>query len=184
MQTQNSIVCTGSSQMPSDSSSRPPSSTKQKFRFDKENSFRQRIWKLWLVIFAGVLTAAFTTSMVQADEASDRKETRAVIEAQLEAFKQGDGPKAFSYATPNIQTMFGDAETFMKMVREGYDVVVKPVTVRFVKFETDGMNALHAVQMIDRQKTLWNVYYVLQKRPDGTWRISSCETEKAETDLI
>ena len=159
--------------MPSDSSSRPPSSTKQKFRFDKENSFRQRIWKLWLVIFAGVLTAAFTTSMVQADEASDRKETRAVIEAQLEAFKQGDGPKAFSYATPNIQTMFGDAETFMKMVREGYDVVVKPVTVRFVKFETDGMNALHAVQMIDRQKTLWNVYYVLQKRPDGTWRISS-----------
>ena len=94
--------------MPSDSSSRPPSSTKQKFRFDKENSFRQRIWKLWLVIFAGVLTAAFT----------------------------------------------------------------------------DGMNALHAVQMIDRQKTLWNVYYVLQKRPDGTWRISSCETEKAETNLI
>lgn len=170
--------------MPSDSSSRPPSSTKQKFRLDKENSFRQRIWKLWLVIFAGVLTAAFTTSMVQADEASDRKETRAVIEAQLEAFKQGDGPKAFSYATPNIQTMFGDAETFMKMVREGYDVVVKPVTVRFVKFETDGMNALHAVQMTDRQKTLWNVYYVLQKRPDGTWRISSCETEKAETNLI
>ena len=122
--------------------------------------------------------------MVQADEASDRKETRAVIEAQLEAFKQGDGPKAFSYATPNIQTMFGDAETFMKMVCEGYDVVVKPMTVRFVKFETDGMNALHAVQMIDRQKTLWNVYYVLQKRPDGTWRISSCETEKAETNLI
>jgi len=170
--------------MPSDSSSCPPSSTTQKFRLDKENSFRQRIWKLWLVIFAGVLTAAFTTSMVQADEASDRKETRAVIEAQLEAFKQGDGPKAFSYATPNIQTMFGDAETFMKMVREGYDVVVKPVTVSFVKFETDGMNALHAVQMIDRQKTLWNVYYVLQKRPDGTWRISSCETEKAETNLI
>ena len=157
---------------------------RRKQRLDKENSFRQKIWKLWLVVFAAGLAAAFTTSMAQADESKDRKESRAVIEAQLEAFKQGDSAKAFSYATPNIQTMFGDAETFMQMVREGYDVVVKPVTVRFVKFETDGMNALHAVQMIDRQKTLWNVYYVLEKRSDGTWRISSCETEKAETDLI
>ena len=157
---------------------------RRKQRLDKENSFRQKIWKLWLVVFAAGLAAAFTTSMAQADETKDRKESRAVIEAQLEAFKQGDSAKAFSYATPNIQTMFGDAETFMQMVREGYDVVVKPVTVRFVKFETDGMNALHAVQMIDRQRTLWNVYYVLEKRSDGTWRISSCETEKAETDLI
>lgn len=157
---------------------------RRKQRLDKENSFRQKIWKLWLVVFAAGLAAAFTTSMAQADETTDRKESQAVIEAQLEAFKQGDSAKAFSYATPNIQTMFGDAETFMQMVREGYDVVVKPVTVRFVKFETDGMNALHAVQMVDRQKTLWNVYYVLEKRSDGTWRISSCETEKAETDLI
>lgn len=157
---------------------------RRKYRLDKENSVRQRIWKLWLVIFAGVLTAAFTTSLTHASEAEDQKETRAVIEAQLEAFQQGDAPKAFSYATPNIQTMFGDAATFMQMVRDGYDVVYRPASVRFVKFETDGMNALHAVQMIDRQKTLWNVYYVLQKRPDGSWRISSCETEKAETDLI
>lgn len=151
---------------------------------DKENSFRQRIWKLWLVIFAGVLTAAFTTSLTHAGEAEDQKESRAVIEAQLEAFQKGDAPKAFSYATPNIQTMFGDADKFMQMVRDGYDVVYRPASVRFVKFQTDGMNALHAVQMIDRQKTLWNVYYVLHKRPDGSWRISSCETEKAETDLI
>lgn len=157
---------------------------RRKIKLDREASIRQRIWKLWLLIFAAGLAAAFSTSMAQADQATDQQESRAVIEAQLEAFKQGDSAKAFSYATPNIQTMFGDAETFMQMVRDGYDVVVKPANVRFVKFETDGANALHAVQMIDRQKTLWNVYYVLQKRPDGSWKISSCETEKAETDLI
>ncbi|MCE2746988.1 MAG: DUF4864 domain-containing protein [Burkholderiales bacterium] len=157
---------------------------RRKQALDKENSLRQRIWKLWLVIFAGVLTAAFTTSLAQADETADRQQSRAVIEAQLEAFKQGDAPKAFSYATPNIQTIFGDADTFMKMVRDGYDMVYRPASVRFVKFETDGMNALHAVQMIDHQKTLWNVYYLVEKRPDGTWKISSCEAEKAETDLI
>lgn len=157
---------------------------RRKQTLDKESSIRQKIWKLWLIIFAVGLAAAFTTSLGQAGEPEDQKESRAVIEAQLEAFKQGDSAKAFSYATPNIQTMFGDAETFMQMVRDGYDVVLQPSLVRFVKFQTDGTSALHAVQMIDRQKTLWNVYYVLQKREDGTWRISSCETEKAETDLI
>lgn len=157
---------------------------RRKQTLDKESSFRQKIWKLWLVFFAAALATLLTTSLTHAGETEDKQQTRAVIEAQLEAFKQGDSAKAFSYATPNIQTMFGDADTFMQMVRDGYDVVYRPASVRFVKFETDGMNALHAVQMIDRQKTLWNVYYVLQKRPDGTWRISSCETEKAETDLI
>lgn len=157
---------------------------RRKQTLDKESSFRQKIWKLWLVFFAAALATLFTTSLTHAGETEDKQQTRAVIEAQLEAFKQGDSAKAFSYATPNIQTMFGDADTFMQMVRDGYDVVYRPASVRFVKFETDGMNALHAVQMIDRQKTLWNVYYVLQKRPDGTWRISSCEAEKAETNLI
>lgn len=157
---------------------------RRKQTLDKENSLRQRIWKLWLVIFAGVLTAALSTSLAKASEDAEQQASRAVIEAQIEAFKKGDGPKAFSYATPNIQSIFGDADTFMNMVRNGYDVVYNPTSVRFVKFETQGANALHAVQMIDRQKTLWNVYYVLQKHTDGSWKISSCETEKAETDLI
>lgn len=157
---------------------------RRKPRTDRESSIRQRIWKLWLVFFAAGLAAAFTTSMSHAGEAEDRQNSRAVIEAQLEAFKQGDAPKAFSYATPTIQSFFGNADTFMQMVRDGYDVVLKPASVRFVKFQSDGSSALHAVQMIDRQKTLWNVYYVLQKHTDGCWRIASCETEKAETKLI
>jgi hypothetical protein len=151
---------------------------------DRESSIRQRIWKLWLVFFAAGLAAAFATSMSHAGQAEDQQNSRAVIEAQLEAFKQGDATKAFSYATPTIQRFFGNAENFMEMVRSGYDVVLKPASVRFVKFQSDGSSALHAVQMIDRQKVLWNVYYELQKRPDGSWRIASCEIEKAETNLI
>lgn len=157
---------------------------RRKQHLDKETSLRQKIWKLWLVIFAAGLAAAFTTSISHASEAQDQYDTRLVIEAQLEAFKQGDGVKAFSYAAPTIQTVFGDADTFMQMVRKGYDVVLRPASVRFVKFQSDGLNAAHALQMIDQQKVLWNVYYVLQKTPDGEWKISSCETEKAETKLI
>lgn len=157
---------------------------RRKPRIDRESSIRQRIWKLWLVFFAAGLAAAFTTSMAHAGEAEDRQNSRAVIEAQLEAFKQGNASKAFSYASPTIQSFFGNADKFMQMVRDGYDVVLQPASVRFVKFQSDGSSALHAVQMIDRQKTLWNVYYVLQRHADGSWRIASCETEKAETDLI
>ncbi|HEX4842059.1 MAG TPA: DUF4864 domain-containing protein [Limnobacter sp.] len=160
--------------------SEPPSG---KRFLEKERAFQQKIWKLWLIIFTLGLAAAFTKSAL-ADTTQDQRDTRAVIEAQLAAFQANDSEKAFSFATPNIQTLFGDAATFMQMVKEGYDVVYRPAAVQFVRFETDGANALHVLQMADRNKTLWNVYYVLEKRPDGRWKISSCETEKAATNLI
>ncbi|WP_370264181.1 DUF4864 domain-containing protein [Limnobacter sp.] len=169
--------------MPSSSNDRPAEPPSSKRYLERERAFQQKIWKLWILIFTIGLAAAFTKSAL-ANPEQDQRDTRAVIEAQLAAFKANDGKKAFSYATPNIQTMFGDAATFMNMVREGYDVVYRPDAVRFVRFESDGANALHVLQMTDRHKTLWNVYYVLEKRAEGGWKISSCETEKAATQLI
>lgn len=52
----------GNQQMPDQSKDVP----KRKLRVKNEAGFQQRIWKLWLVIFAAGLAAAFTTSMVQA----------------------------------------------------------------------------------------------------------------------
>ncbi|HEX4880582.1 MAG TPA: DUF4864 domain-containing protein [Limnobacter sp.] len=169
--------------MPSATNERPSIPSSSMRHHEKERAFQQKIWKLWLIIFTLGLAAAFTKSAL-ADTVQDRRDTQAVIEAQLAAFQANDSEKAFSYATPNIQTLFGNAATFMQMVKEGYDVVYRPAAVHFVRFETDGANALHVLQMADRNKTLWNVYYVLEKRPDGRWKISSCETERAATNLI
>ena len=50
---------------------------------------------------------------------------RAVIEAQLDAFRKDDAARAFSLATPGIREAFGSLENFMNMVRSAYAVVYR-----------------------------------------------------------
>lgn len=153
-------------------------------RKEKDTQLFSRIWKTWLAIFAlGLLLAVFQ-SPAKAAQTDDERDTKAVIEGQLSAFKNNDVQRAFDYAAPSIQRAFGNANNFVAMVRQNYAVVFKPASVQFIRYEGNGEFAAHALQMIDQQKVLWNVYYELQRRPQGEWRIFSCEIEKAETDLI
>ena len=56
---------------------------------------------------------------------------RGVIEAQLEAFRADDGAQAFAYASPAIQSIFKNPDTFMSMVRSSYQAVYRPREVEF-----------------------------------------------------
>ena len=49
----------------------------------------------------------------QSVSAADARAVRQVIEAQLDAFKRDDAPRAFSYAAPGIREAFGTPEKFM-----------------------------------------------------------------------
>lgn len=121
---------------------------------------------------------------VQANETTIQKQTRQVIEAQLEAFSQDDGEKAFSFASRNIQVMFENPGNFLEMVKKDYNVVYRPQMVKFVRFISNEEEAAHTVQMVDENKTLWLVYYRLQNTGKTGWKISSCQIEKAKVDLI
>src|SRR6266568_3695810 len=69
--------------------------------------------------FLGALLLAFAAHSAPAQDAvppEDARAVRAVIEAQLDAFRRDDAARAFSLATPGIRATFGDAETFMEMV--------------------------------------------------------------------
>ena len=65
---------------------------------------------------AATLAHAVETKLSKADWQAIRK----VISQQLAALRAEDGDRAFSYASPGIQTQFGDAQTFMAMVRGAY----------------------------------------------------------------
>lgn len=153
---------------------------------NNEDGVFKAIWKWWLLVFALGLAAAFANKALAAtaEAPKDRTESQAVIEAQLKAFQENDAQRAFAYASPSVQRVFGDAGTFLSMVRRDYDVVYRPASVRFVGFERNGRQVAHSVQMIDQSRVLWNVYYLLEKLPEGGWRIFSCDIEKAATDLI
>ncbi|HEY4162815.1 MAG TPA: DUF4864 domain-containing protein [Dongiaceae bacterium] len=61
----------------------------------------------------------------------DQDAIRHVVEAQLAAFQRDDGTAAFGFAAPAIRQKFGDAATFMAMVKSGYPAVYRPKSVAF-----------------------------------------------------
>ncbi len=109
---------------------------------------------------AGLASGAFAQS----------DEIEANISAQIQAFKADDFATAFTFASPNIQRLFGDPENFGIMVRRGYPMVWRPADVRFLELReisgalwqkvmiTDGDGRVHLLdyQMI-RQENGWKI---------------------------
>jgi hypothetical protein len=118
-----------------------------------------------------VFTAARAAPEVTAAEA---KAVRAVIEAQLAAFAADDAEKACSHAAPNIRAMFGTADRFLTMVRQGYPVVYRPASVTFLKPERIEDKLIQRVQMTDAAGESWMVVYELERQADKSWRIAAC----------
>ncbi len=109
---------------------------------------------------AGLVSGAF----------AQNAEIEANISAQIQAFKADDFVTAFTFASPNIQRLFGDPENFGVMVRRGYPMVWRPAEVRFLELReisgalwqkvmiTDGDGRVHLLdyQMI-RQENGWKI---------------------------
>ena len=110
----------------------------------------------------------------QSVSAADARAVRAVIEAQLEAFRRDDAPRAFSYAAPGIREAFGTPEKFMAMVREQYAVVYRPRSVSFEEPLMAGEDLVQPVRITDGDGRTWMAIYPMAKQPDGSWRINGC----------
>lgn len=112
--------------------------------------------------------------------AADRTAIRDVIGRQVEAFRRDDGAAAFGYASPDIQRLFGTAETFMDMVRQGYRPVYRPQVFEFREIVTlQGMvtQKVHVVGPDGRPVT---AFYPMAQQPDGSWRIEGCYLQAPE----
>jgi hypothetical protein len=118
------------------------------------------------------------TAGAKALAASDVSAVRKVVEAQLAAFAADDAERAFSYASRGIRAQFGDAITFMAMVRSGYPMVVRPAAVSFFLPQAESgatpVTARQDVQFRDREGRLWMATYTLERQAGAGWRISGC----------
>ncbi len=110
---------------------------------------------------------------------ADAIAVREVIEAQLEAFRQDDAPRAFSYASAGIRATFGTPEVFMEMVRTQYAVVYRPQSVQFDAPVVIEGSVVQAVRMTDTEGRTWIALYPMQRQPDGGWRIDGCQLARA-----
>jgi len=100
---------------------------------------------------------------------------REVIEAQLDAFKRDDAQRAFSFASPAIRSQFGTAQNFMEMVRTQYSPVYRPRSVKFEAFQIVDEQVVQPVRIADSEGQAWVAFYVMQRQPDGNWRIGGCQ---------
>ncbi|RFC65503.1 DUF4864 domain-containing protein [Fulvimarina endophytica] len=123
-----------------------------------------------------VLALVFATP-ARADDASD---IRGAIGAQLQAFRADDGNTAFSYAAPQIQTMFGSEAMFMRMVRDGYPPVYRSSNVTFGDLTRDAEGFRQDVFMTDPNGQAWIADYRLERQADGSMKITGVSLRKSE----
>ena len=106
-------------------------------------------------------------------------EVRAVIEQQFDAFARDDAEGAYALAAPEIKALFPDSAAFLAMVRTSYAPVYRHRDVEFGASAAGGDTIHQAVTLIDDDNVVWTAIYILEKQPEGNWRISGCVLTKS-----
>lgn len=118
--------------------------------------------------------------------AGDAEDAQMVIESQINAFLTNDAETAYSFAAPGIKRMYPDAEMFMEMVRRGYGPVFKPGNFAFGKSRPsdDGSTFIQEVIIADPVGRDWKAVYVLERQPDGSFKINGVHMLSASAPQI
>ena len=115
---------------------------------------------------------------------TDKAATRSVVSGQLEAFQKDNATGAFSFASPEIKVAFGTPNNFMRMVKTAYQPVYRPRSVMFEDITTIQGFPAQKVLLLDEDGRLVRALYLMQKQPDGTWRIAGCYLVPVEGETI
>jgi hypothetical protein len=145
---------------------------------------RQRL-RRYLAVLACALGAVATIPPSHAAEsatlvnestprAADWVAIKKVIADQRSALKAGNAAKAFSYASPGIRGEFGDAATFIDMVRTMYSALLTARYVEFLQGAVIDGAVIQPLRLIDTDNTVRVALYVMERQGNGIWRISGC----------
>lgn len=105
---------------------------------------------------------------------AQEEEIEAVIAAQMEAFRAEDAGQAFTYASPMIQSMFGNAQTFGMMVQRGYPMVWDNASVEFLELRREGPFVWQKLLLRDEAGALHVLDYQMMLL-GGDWRINGVQ---------
>ena len=103
----------------------------------------------------------------------DKMAIRTVIASQLNAFQCKDGTRALSYTTPARQR-FGSGEQFLSMVQQGFPQLCTPKETEFGDLIFFQGHWAQQVTVTGTDGTALSTLYVMQRSPDGIWRIDRC----------
>ena len=105
---------------------------------------------------------------------SDWTAIKALIAEQLAALKAGDGSKAFTYASPGIREQFGNAGTFLEMVRTSYGALISARYTEFLEGAVIEGRVIQPLRLIGSDNSVLVALYTMERQPTGGWKIAGC----------
>ena len=129
-----------------------------------------------ILLAAGPVLAASPAPQLTSAEAAAIHD---VIAAQLRAFRSDDSAQAFAYASPAIQSIFKNPDTFMSMVRNTYQAVYRPREFEFRDLVPVEGRWTQRVLVVGADGVPVVAEYVMERQPDGSWRIDGCVMERS-----
>jgi hypothetical protein len=105
---------------------------------------------------------------------ADWREIRTVVEAQREALVAGNAERAFGYASRGIREQFGDADTFLSMVRRSYAALVEARDAALLDGAVIDGQAIQPMRLVLPDNTVLIALYTMEKSRSGAWRIAGC----------
>ncbi|MBI1219302.1 MAG: DUF4864 domain-containing protein [Rhodobacteraceae bacterium] len=126
--------------------------------------------------------AALLLGLAAAPALADEVENpaiEAVIGDQIAALRADDFAKAFSFASPMIQEMFGTPENFGEMVKQGYPMVWHPSGVKYLALRDVAGGLWQRIMVTDAGGRVWMLDYRMVQ-VDGAWRIDGVQILPAQ----
>lgn len=123
----------------------------------------------WVITLVSLPFAAAAQEVVQAEPGIE-----ATIRSQVDAFLADDFARAFTFASPSIQGLFGTPEKFGRMVRNGYPMVWRPSDVQFLELRELRGALWQRVMMRDAAGRVHLLDYQMVRGEDG-WRINGVQ---------
>lgn len=129
--------------------------------------FKALIVAVWLTVIGAGHAAA-------AEVLAPEPGIETTIQGQIDAFLADDFATAFTFASPNIKMMFGTADRFGLMVRNGYPMVWRPGEVRFLELRDIDGALWQKVMIRDQSGGLHLLDYQMINGAEG-WQINGVQ---------
>ena len=120
--------------------------------------------------FAMMLFAMVVPVLAQTEEAP----WQASVTGQIEAFRDGDGAAALTFAGAAFRTQFeGQPDAFYAAIAaSGYAAIVQSRSHSFGKFnKVSDTSVLQVVQFVGPDGSFYEALYQLADEPDEGWRV-------------
>jgi hypothetical protein len=108
-------------------------------------------------------------------KAEDAAAIHEVVQSQLDALSKDDAAGAFELATPEKRTLIGDADSFLRLIKEEYNPIYRFQHAIFSEPALVDGDAIQVVRVTDSTSRVWLAVFWVQQGEDQSWKIDGCE---------